>query len=340
MIPQQQRGPERATAEELAVVQEAEPELVNLGNFANLNEASINEELDKIAMNLIFVMAQIPEIIPIDTTVQVSEPSTAFGYLLETRLVDAGYGLRRTTDQIGKFPVQYEFLNGGIDGVYHSKATLSIGKYEVQRLYNLTPESVTAASPLVLRGYDKNKLDLNDDLLSNDSSAGIVVKTALKEPVVDNDRDLANAIDAAVPLSQRLSSSNFGDLIKQNMYTTMQSNYMGFFKDFRDVSVTTLIFPNDSTRLSSENKSTIQRLIGEMDPNNDVISLVGCSHGKTSDQVDNEGLAIGRANVVKLELVSNGVAYDRVLDEGCWAKGYHDEFPTRGVVLTLKRLNS
>jgi len=286
---------------------------------------SINEELDKIAINLIFALAQIPDLLPIDTTIQLTTPSTTFGHIVESRLVDAGFGVRRTTDQIGKYPVKYALTSDESKGGRESRVSLSIGSYEIERNYAITLNSVTPMSPIIMRGYDVNNIVMNDDVLNHVVDGKVITQAELIAYIHAHDHSTDD--DAPVTLAERLSSAEFSELVKQNMYTIMQSNYVGLFKEFEDVTESVLIFPNDSTRLSDVNKSKIKDIIAKMNPETDVISLIGCSHGSTATQLDNEALATGRANIVKLELVSNGVAFNRVLDEGCWASGYHPRFP-------------
>jgi len=299
-----------------------------------LSEVNREQELDRIAMNLIFGLTQIPSILPIDTTIQISAPTTTFGQIVEARLIDAGYGIRHTTDSIGKHSVQYKLSTQDVGVGQQIKASLAIGVYMIEREYNLQVNSVTPASPIVVQGYDAQNISMNDDILNPNNNG---TQVSLLEHLNLEDKSLVQPAPEK-NLTQRLSSANFSDLIKQNMYVAMQSNYVGFFKDFEDVTKATLIFPNDSTRLTAENKNTIRRIIADMNPQTDIVSIIGCSHGRTGTALDNEALAVGRANVVKLELVSNDVEYNRVLDEGCWATSYHRVFPTRGVVVTLKRL--
>jgi len=100
-----------------------------------------------------------------------------------------------------------------------------------------------------------------------------------------------------------------------------------------------LVFPNDSLRLGAANKSYIVNLAKTFDPETEIFSVIGCSHGKSAIENGNEILANGRANRVKEALMLAGVGEQYIYDEGCWApQVFDDVMPRRGVLLTRKQL--
>ena len=124
---------------------------------------------------------------------------------------------------------------------------------------------------------------------------------------------------------------------ERNVMDLGGSNFASLFVDYADVVERILVFPNDSERLGPDNKSIVAEVAERFDPERDVFSIVGCSLGPTSLPNGNERLALGRANRVKEELVQVGVPSERIVDEGCWAGDSSERFPSRGVVLTLRR---
>jgi len=128
--------------------------------------------------------------------------------------------------------------------------------------------------------------------------------------------------------------------VRQNMYETLESNYSTVFVEYDDVLTTTLIFKNDSMRLGHKNKTVINEYVAQMNPDTDVLSVIGCSHGNTMINNGNSLLALGRASRVKEAFLFAGLNHDRILEEGCWAPRLFDAMPSRGVVLTLKRKKS
>ena len=125
-----------------------------------------------------------------------------------------------------------------------------------------------------------------------------------------------------------------------NVHDLQQSNYVEVFNDYYDVEQQTLFFPNDSLRLGNENKRKLNQLAGRVDPETDIVSVIGCSHGDSSIPNGNQILAEGRTQRVAESLMIAGLDPDLILDEACWASEYWDEMaPRRGVMITHKRLN-
>ena len=50
---------------------------------------------DVVARDLVYTLAQVPELHPLKSTLQVGEPITPFGERVHARLEEAGYGLQR-----------------------------------------------------------------------------------------------------------------------------------------------------------------------------------------------------------------------------------------------------
>jgi len=130
-----------------------------------------------------------------------------------------------------------------------------------------------------------------------------------------------------------------GNPLNRNIFDLKQSNYHSLFEQYEDVHESTIIFDNDSFILGWENKLLVSRLTKKYNSETDVVSVVGCSNGKTSVGIDNSTLAIARANRVKEELMMAGVNGERVLEEACYSAEYADELglPRRGVQVKIKR---
>jgi len=122
-----------------------------------------------------------------------------------------------------------------------------------------------------------------------------------------------------------------------NIWDLGESNYTSLFTEYGNVAEKVLIFPNDSMRLGDTNKVFIKTFMRDFDPASDVVSIVGCSLGHTDIDNGNEILAKGRAERVKQELLFSGISEAQIFDEGCWADDAQINFPSRGVVMTIKR---
>jgi hypothetical protein len=288
-----------------------------------------------ISDNLVNTAAQIPHLNPLLATVQVSKPKTTFdkhvqrelaarGYKLEE--VGAGDGVNVVKSQVRRVPGE----NGAMQSLY----VLAIGQVSVERAYDTLADKTVPVSEQVVRGSDQRSLALNDDIFE--------VPNSPYSNVAFGDYDGPQIKDVLEPdpsaKGTGLWRSPRQNAVKRNIYETMASNYQDVFTDYENVEQSILVFPNDSLRMGDTNKEIIERYVEQMDPETDILSVIGCSHGQTNINNGNSLLALGRANRVKEALMFSGIEHDQVLEEGCWApQTFDDVMPNRGVVLTLKR---
>ena len=294
------------------------------------------ESLDRVAQNLVFTLAQLRGLNPLGTTVQLSEPRTAFGEAVVRRIRDVGYGVQSVPDDRGANYLRYRIQRTASEAVEETRYSVSIGDVSIERAYDLVDDRFVPVSPQRVTGATTAAtVELNDDLfgLDPDATVSLVAYDADVSPqVVD-----VSSGEIEPPVRDAAGADGFGARVKQNLYTRLSSNYADLFASYDDVDTHDLVFPNDSMRLGPEQKAIIADYAARVDPETDLVSVVGCSHGRTAIDNGNSVLAIGRANRVKEALVFAGVSPETVLDEGCWADSYHTRFPKRGVVMTLKR---
>ena len=304
------------------------------------NNIRYADHYDAIAQNLVFGLAQYPNLVPLRTMVQINEPTRIFDQALQTRLRDAGYGIQQVTNDLGENYISTEIQRVISDRGEESRYSLTIGNLTAERHYKITPSSVIPSTQLTITGAEPFPVHLNDDVfnsITEKSHSDVFNRVVFWNNPTRLER-AAEEKDFKVLAMNENGDPPFDQVIKENMYEMMRSNFDGFFKQFDDVQKTVLVFPNDSLFLGGQNKTIIKQYVSLMNKDTDVMSVIGCSHGKTALENGNSRLAIGRANRVKEALVTYGVDYGKVLDEGCWAPRHFDEkMPRRGVVLILKR---
>jgi len=233
---------------------------------------------------------------------------------------------------------------------------ISIGPVSAQRNYRLEGLETTPNSEMVVKGTSSREFLLNDVIFSDAGPIDeLISKVRFNEPEAPVLIDLTNGndvLEAEAPESGQkivpvvakneteIKSPPIAGAPRQNVFDMKQSNFVSMFEGYDDVRKEVLVFENDSLRIGDKNKETIKQFIEQMDGENDILSIVGCSHGKSGINNGNSLLALGRANRVKESLLFGGISHTNIYDEGCWAPEHYEALPPRGVVLTLKRPNS
>lgn len=215
-----------------------------------------------------------------------------------------------------------------------------------------TVETMASQSPSTLDNAEPSSVQPSESLMISSGPDRIeqVASTKWPESITPLSRrtplkKVRPLLDIAAP---GLAGTNDAQLYSQysklqlfstdNVRELGQSNFAEMLQEMGTVKETILTFNNDSTRLGVNNKERVKHFVAQFDPDRDVFSVIGCSHGNTAVQGGQQALALGRALRVKQELQFAGIPDNRILEEGCWASERFDErMPRRGVVLSLKR---
>ncbi len=141
--------------------------------------------------------------------------------------------------------------------------------------------------------------------------------------------------------SPSFSGLNSSRVETGNIFHTGESNFASILQNRQLVSQQFIVFGNDSLVLGRPNKLLLEQVVLQKLQTSDLINIIGCSTGPTSLTIGNEGLALGRAERVTEALLAEGVARERILDEGCWApEAGATDLPNRGVMLEIWRQNT
>lgn len=294
-----------------------------------------------ISSNLVDALSQYTRLNPSLATVQVTPPSSRFESQIQQEMIGRGYNLEQVkaksaseSENIVKARIQAS----GDAPLY----TLSIGDLSVERSFTTVGDITLPSSEMTIRGGNERSVNLNDAELFSGADPSLSVVNFRADTVQvakTSDSDAQVIEEPAGPGTVAVNTEDPKPApVKWNMYDTLQSNYVALFDEYEDVDRSILVFPNDSLRLGDGNKQIIDDYVAKMDPETDVLSVIGCSHGTSDLDNGNSLLALGRANRVKEAFLFSGVEHEHVMDEGCWAPQAFDEvMPRRGVVLTLKR---
>ena len=315
-------------------------------NFADTaSEASGQEsavdgaDYSLISRNLVNAFAQHPSLSPRQARIQVANPEDGFESQVHKDMQGLGFRLEVAEGSTDEDLVRTIVDSGG-DALENEAAlyALSIGDITAERRFETVNGVTVPVGKLTIRGADELPIALNDEELFGDVPAEIS-RVAFEPPTAATPASLEQVFR---PSDQAPSGGDVDQiragLVKRNIFDTLTSNFSELFVEFENVEQNILIFPNDSLRLGDANKAIIDEYAAKMNPETDILSVIGCSHGQTEISNGNSLLALGRANRVKEALLFAGVDHEKVMEEGCWAPTTFDgEMPDRGVVLTLKR---
>lgn len=310
-------------------------------NFKNISLGSIktpwgnsDPAYDLIAANLVNTMVQIPLLNPLITPVQMAEPTSEFEAQLQSAMTNRGFQIEPLSDESEAFLVNAEIDRALSNAGKHKSYSLSIGPITVARGYRVVSGNTVPVTSQRISGTNERAIAINDNIFKD---ANTTVAAVQFEPLVNPETVtiIAVPIEKAEP---KLLAANANTGPTKNLFETGQSNYVEVFDGYEDVEQSVLIFPNDSLRLGDNNKQIIEQYVSKMDPDTDVLSVIGCSIGQTDIKNGNSLLALGRANRVKEAFLFSGLEHEQILEEGCWAPdSFSEALPRRGVVVTLKR---
>lgn len=306
-----------------------------------------------IAADFATTLSQIPETNPAVTILHTETPSSRFGELLLSALQGAGFDLRLGDNSSNSW-LSYSAEQDAqptLDNNPVYTFIVAAGDVKLKRSYEVDEYGVKPRSNMFVRGASAANLTVDDSIFNNARPATVVAKNE----VIDNNDDSffeqiaattqpeLSAVPAQKPIEvteavvPELSIEQAGKEI-HNLYETRQSKYQDVFKNYEVIDSNVLVFANDSLVLGQANKDSIATIAAQFDPQTDVMSVIGCSHGASKIENGNAYLANNRAIRVKNEFVTVGLNHTKVYEEGCWDKNHFSKMPARGVLVQHRRL--
>ena len=327
-------------------------------------EQSISAD-GQIADMLSNLLSVIPQILPTqDTTIQVG-PETLRDYRYAAQYLSLqGYGLQYVDADQGRHFLRIEELQ---DDFAAADKTLSIrvsvGAIELTRSYQILKRSFARAGaveqgnparisivpngPLKLAGTRQN-VTIDDSIFVNKLAANSSISSveyASAAPILGGiptisliTNDVVDRVVSQASNGPTVQALNASKVEVSNRYYNSGSSFGSIYDSYDRIRRETVVFANDSMRLGELGKRRVRNLLADFSERSDVFSIVGCSNGPTKLAIGNEGLALGRAARISDELLSLGVAREKIYDEGCWGpNSTGSRFPGRGVVIELWR---
>ena len=310
--------------------------------FSSIN----NTDEAVVAVDLVSAMMQLPALSPFGSTLQISEPRSAFGLALLAAIEESGYGVQRVTQDQGLQYVTYG-KSQAVD-VDHPRVSyfVRVARIRVERQYQRRGEKLVPVSPIRIVGAEPVPLIVNDDAhrmrVGGGASfpSGVVFLDNGGEVIERHDRLLRASDGDSRTLGRNVSAQRFIVLARAALFQGDRINRPpDRYEDKREpLWQVTLEFDSPtSLRLGDSNKRALARLRARMDTVTDRLSISGCSHGKSLLWDGTESDALARSQRVKEELLLNGVPASDVREEGCFNSLYGGTLAPNSVNVTLER---
>jgi len=307
--------------------------------FWNDDSDSVASGERLVAEDFAYMLKMLPDLSPADGPLAMQKPDSSFASNLLVALRGIGYSVVFTDDDTQERLVKHQ-----LDDSDETVRVYSVGVEAVSlgRDYEIQDTGVFPISFMRVKGVASDGLTIDDSRFRRqDRDVTIITGISPDEELLEQQIARQNAQLPLYVSEAGTTEVDKDQITRSNMYETRESNFGKYFAGYDSVEKTVLSFPNDSLRVLPEVKTAVLRLSEQFNPETDIFSVIGCSHGKTALENGNELLAIGRSKRILEELVAAGVPDEKVLDEGCWAPVHFDgKMPRRGVVLDLKRRNN
>lgn len=312
-----------------------------------------NARSDVVATDMVQTLSQLRGYSPASTTVQLRPGEKGFYQNLERALKRSGYGLQYLSQgESGDRQVSYDVETFEDEYGKSLGYRVRIGKVELSREYQVEGSRLFPVTSMSVKGVSPVSTMMDGSIFDHQ----VVIPSKEKKADPDTRQKEGKAKDwRAVPSSEEKgwqvvpSSEEALSLLishpqglaiaaprkEANVFDSGTSNYNTSGYTVEDELV--LVFANDSMKIGSTNKIILQDMAARFDKDTDLLSVMGCSMGRTSIPNGNELLAVGRANRVKEELIMASIPAESILDEGCWSGERDDQIPARGVVVTHHR---
>ncbi len=293
-----------------------EPEVVASTSLSELRR------LQLISTNLVSALVQVPEMKVGTATLQVSNPTTAFGNTLVRALEDAGFGIQRVSADQGLNYVTYGKRLSETEAGPVTDYSVAVGEIEVRREYNIKDNKIFPSSLLLVTGTDRIvDIVLDDSIFSEQGGTGDtfisgVGGNTVNSPTTDVNTVVVNDYDA-IPLGKRMDQSSVLSSARQRVYKKESAERPIDLQPYNQLRRTVLIFDDKSSNVMGRGNKLVVTELAANFQQGDVFSISACS-----DVDGNNPEAELRAVRVEEEFVSNNVEPSAVQIEPCVRASY------------------
>jgi len=312
------------------------------GSEAIIAQTPLEEllHLQLISTNLVSALVQIPEMQVGTATLQVSNPTTAFGNTLVRALEDAGFGIQRVSADQGLNYVAYGKRFAETEAGIINDYSVAVGDIEVRREYDIDDNGVFPTSLLLVSGTSSIvDIKLDDNIFAEQGGNGDtfisgVGGDSVNSPTTDISTVTVNDYDVK-SIANRTSQQKLLSEARRRVYDSGNTDNNMNLDSYTQMRRTVLLFKDkDSIVMGRGNKQAIGQLVDEYRAG-DIFSVVACTDvdGK-NDAAQSRGIR------VEEEFVSHGINAEAVQIEPCIRVSYRhssDDSPEAVSVMQYRK---
>ncbi len=279
-------------------------------------------QLQLVATNLVSALIQIPEMQPVQNTLQVSAPQTAFGNTLMRALEDAGFGLQQVSADQGRNYVTYgkrfsETEAGPVTDYEIEIAHIRVGREFITNERGIFPSSLMSVSGT----KDAVNIVLDDNIFQEQGGTGTSFisgvqatdKTDSKPKISEINVNEYDTLPQASRTRQELVLAN----ARRRFFEINSARANLDLTAYERIRRTVLIFDDKKTRVMGRgNKLAIRLLVREYSEN-DIFVITACT-----DVDGRNKSAVERGIRVEEEFISHGIDPEAVYLAPCVRASY------------------
>lgn len=304
-----------------------------------LVEQSESASQAQVARDFAQVLAKIPSLVPVQTTLSIVEADTdaaGFEKPLQAALVEEGYALRFVDEDNAANVVSYTVEYSSEPEPPPTSGSLVIYELYVdevglrQTYVSQADGKLLPVDTMQVRGMDPELLALEDELPA-------IGQGTPEAPVRDSDPAANSDRPDGLPMS-RLSASTLNNY---NYLHSGQSGHGPFFERTAVIDDLTVGFPDYSKLIGRQARQQIRTMMYQFDPSTDIVSIIANANGRGRFPGDQNDLARGRAEQVRKVIEALGVQPLKIfIEAGAGSEKQSDKFLQDVATVAIRRKNS
>jgi len=288
-------------------------------------QESAARDFKLIATDLVSAMLQIRELNPTTTTLQISQPATEYGRILETAFENAGYGIQRVSADQGRHYVSYAVRSSETEAGIVNDYLISVAGIEIRREYNTTDTGVYPASLMFIDGAETDiDIKLSDEIFAEQGGDEFYLSgvdaSADQLLSIDHVREIISDSDTRIDQPRRTGQTAALQRARVQLYESERRFEISDLRSRVRYKRLVILFENNQTMtLGGVNKIAIRTLTRDY-RSGDVLEVTAC------DDFDGRNeMAERRAIRVKEEFMGLGVPVEAVFRAPCVRANYRHQ---------------